>query len=331
MKNMNLNTLAKNHKFWFINTDIRSFIKAKAHATDDNPFRYWLKNKRLYVTPPLAAPLSKYDNELKRIQPGDYVFAYESKFGFVAVGRVSSHKDLRTDPGGEGLYKKQEQIVVRSIAVDWDDSIRRSLKETKTSHFMGTFYEIPEGSPKYHDALELFQEFEQKQRNAKIPSEAQQMEQINANPSYDNKTREQIIQARVGQGAFRRAVLLREPICRLTKIGNPSHLVASHIKPWAACEHLEHTDGNNGIMLAPHIDHLFDSGQISFEDNGDLLLASWLDRSVLHAWNIPEIANVGAFSANQARYLAYHRKNVFERKNSRNCRNLIGDCDTLNL
>lgn len=327
---MNSNTSAIKSKFWFINTDKDSFDKNPTHAKDDSPFRYWLEDKCLYVTPDREAPFKKYNLALNEIQAGDHVFAYEKKVGFIAVGRVSTPKNLRTAKGETSLYPDPDEVV-RSIAVDWDNSVQRSLKQTKTSHFMGTLYRIPEGSPKYQDALELFQEFEQKQRNAKIPSEAQQMERINANPSYDSKTREQIIQARVGQGAFRRAVLLREPICRLTKIGNPSHLVASHIKPWAACEHQEHTDENNGLMLAPHIDHLFDSGQISFEDNGDLLLASALDRSVLHTWNIPEVANVGEFSANQALYLAYHRKNIFERKNSRNCRNLIGDCDTLDM
>ncbi|NBV20063.1 HNH endonuclease [Janthinobacterium sp.] len=327
---MDSNTPAIKSKFWFINTDKDSFDKTPGHSKDDSPFRYWLENKCLYVTPDREAPFKKYNLALNKIQAGDYIFAYEKKVGFVAVGRVSAPKILRTAKGETSLYPDPGEVV-RSIAVDWDNSVQRSLRQTKTSHFMGTLYEIPEGSPKYQDALELFQEFERKQPITQIPSEAQQIERINANLSYDSKTREQIIQARVGQGAFRRAVLLREPICRLTKIANPSHLVASHIKPWAACEHQEHTDGNNGIMLAPHIDHLFDSGQIGFEDNGDLLLAAGLDRTVLHAWNIPEVANVGAFSADQARYLAYHRKNVFERKNSRNCRNLIGDCDTLNL
>ena len=327
---MNSNAPAIKSKFWFINTDKDSFDKTPGHSKDDSPFRYWLEDKCLYVTPDRDAPFKKYNLALNEIQAGDHVFAYETKFGFVAVGRVSAPKNLRTARGETTLYPDQGEVV-RSIAVDWDNSVQRSLRHTKTSHFMGTLYQIPEGSPKYQDALELFQEFEQKRRIAQMPSEAQQMERINANPSYDSKTRAQIIKARVGQGTFRRAVLLKESICRLTQISNPNHLVASHIKPWAACEHQEHTDGNNGLMLAPHIDHLFDTGQISFDDNGGLLLAAELDRSVLHAWNIPEVANVGAFSADQAKYLAYHRQNVFEQKNSRNCRNLIGDCEILDL
>ncbi|PVX36765.1 HNH endonuclease [Janthinobacterium sp. 78] len=328
---MKSNTPTIKSKFWFVNTDKKSFDGTPGHSKDDSPFRYWLRDKCLYVTPDREAPFKKYDLALKKIQAGDHVFAYEKKVGFVAVGRVNSPKILLTDQGGEDLYPDQSKIVVRSISVEWDNSTRRNLSEIKGFILVKTLCQLKDNQTIYNDVLELFQEYEKKRLIAQLPSERQQIERILTSPSYDSKTREQIIQARVGQGAFRRAVLLREPICRLTKIGNPSHLVASHIKPWVACEHQEHIDGNNGIMLAPHIDHLFDSGQISFEDNGGLLLAAGLDRSVLHAWNIPEVANVGAFSADQAQYLAYHRKNVFERKSSRNCRNLIGDCDILDL
>lgn len=69
--------------------------------------------------------------------------------------------------------------------------------------------------------------------------------------------------------------------------------------------------GCNGLLLAPHIDHLFDRGLISFSDNGDLLVSTQLDRAVLAKWGVPEILNVGVFNGDQAVFLDYHRRLVF--------------------
>ena len=95
--------------------------------------------------------------------------------------------------------------------------------------------------------------------------------------------RAQLIEARVGQGRFRKPVLARKPSCRLIGIKQPACLVANYIKPWAACVGGEHLDDANGLMLAPHVDHLFDAALISFEDNGQLLVSLALDLRVLHA------------------------------------------------
>ncbi|MNR11928.1 hypothetical protein D3C85_1282510 [compost metagenome] len=120
-------------------------------------------------------------------------------------------------------------------------------------------------------------------------------------------------QARVGQGAYRREVLLIEPRCRLTSVSDPNFLVASHIKPWKDCSNAERLDSHNGLMLAPHVDRLFDKGWISFADNGDLLVQPEAVETV-RAWNLPEVVNVGPFSTRKARYLAFHREEIFGRR-----------------
>lgn len=70
----------------------------------------------------------------------------------------------------------------------------------------------------------------------------------------------ELIKARRGQGIFRRRVLATEPYCRLTGVSDPRFLRASHIKPWVVSDNNERLDGNNGLMLSPHVDHLFDGG-----------------------------------------------------------------------
>lgn len=126
-------------------------------------------------------------------------------------------------------------------------------------------------------------------------------------------TKDQLVKARRGQGTFRANVLQNEKSCRVTGTSDQKHLRASHIKPWAASNDEEKLHGCNGLMLAPHVDHLFDKGMISFSDKGDIIVSKNLDGDILKSWGIPANKNVGTFNADQRSFLAYHRKEVFEK------------------
>ena len=76
--------------------------------------------------------------------------------------------------------------------------------------------------------------------------------------------KEQLVKARRGQGVFRSSVLLSETECRVTGVSDAKHLRASHIKPWRDANNSERLNGSNGLLLSPHIDHLFDQGYIIF-------------------------------------------------------------------
>ena len=123
-----------------------------------------------------------------------------------------------------------------------------------------------------------------------------------------------LVKIRLNQGLFRKRLQLIEPKCRLTGIVNPDLLIASHIKPWRSSEEEEQLDGNNGLFLSPHVDHLFDKYWITFTENGDLLVSSSLGKDIFSAWGIPNVVNVGSFNAEQAKYLEHHRKKFFERE-----------------
>ena len=121
----------------------------------------------------------------------------------------------------------------------------------------------------------------------------------------------QLTKARRGQGIFRTNVRLIENHCRLTGVDNIKHLRASHIKPWKASSDNEKIDGHNGLLLSPHVDHLFDRGFITFENSGDLLISKELSAKVLTQWSLNSIGNVGKFNAKQSEYLDFHREVVF--------------------
>jgi hypothetical protein len=122
----------------------------------------------------------------------------------------------------------------------------------------------------------------------------------------------QLVKARRGQGIFKANVRLIEEGCRVTGVTEIKHLRASHIKPWSQSDNKEKLDGNNGLLLSPHVDHLFDRGLISFTQKGELLISKNLNTSVLDDWEIEVPKNVGNFSASQEDYLSFHRTQVFK-------------------
>src|SRR5207237_10324613 len=105
--------------------------------------------------------------------------------------------------------------------------------------------------------------------------------------------REQLVKARRGQGVFRSSVLLTETECRVTHVADAKHLRASHIKPWRDATNAERLNGSNGLLLSPHIDHLFDQGYISFSNSEELLVVPDVRRGLLDAWCIDAGAKIG--------------------------------------
>jgi hypothetical protein len=121
-----------------------------------------------------------------------------------------------------------------------------------------------------------------------------------------------IIRARNGQGLFKERVGEIETRCRITVVENPAHLIASHCKPWRDATNEERLNGENGLLLTPSIDHLFDRGFIGFEDNGKLIISPVAHRPSLQRMGIDtaNVVNVGRFTSGQKQFLDFHRNAV---------------------
>lgn len=105
---------------------------------------------------------------------------------------------------------------------------------------------------------------------------------------------------------------LVEKQCRITGVTSIRHLRASHIKPWSVSNNEEKLDGYNGLLLSPHVDHLFNDGLISFKQSGALLVSTNLSPIVLDQWSIDPHQNVGQFINGQEQYLEFHRDVIFK-------------------
>jgi hypothetical protein len=121
-----------------------------------------------------------------------------------------------------------------------------------------------------------------------------------------------LVLARRGQGKFRERVEFFEGSCRVTGVTSSKLLIASHIKPWATSTNEERLNGHNGLFLSPHVDKLFDSGLMSFENSGEMLFSDALDRDVLEKWSIDATKRVKKFGQDQSYFLEHHRETVFQ-------------------
>jgi len=125
--------------------------------------------------------------------------------------------------------------------------------------------------------------------------------------NIDETEKEQLILARKGQGKFREKLFERYKCCIITGVSLPSILIASHIKPWALSSNFERLDPNNGLLLSPHLDRLFDRYLISFSDEGKLLYSEGLN-DVLTKWNLISTIKKCEFTKQTHQYLKFHRE-----------------------
>lgn len=145
--------------------------------------------------------------------------------------------------------------------------------------------------------------------------EEHELDVVRADLTIEETDRLALVLARRGQGLFKQRVMRLERACRVTGVTNEAHLRASHCKPWRSASNQERVDGENGLLLTPSIDHLFDRGFIGFEGNGNLILAPVADEESLRRMGVDvgRRINVGPFSEVQRQYLRYHEENVLLR------------------
>ena len=133
-----------------------------------------------------------------------------------------------------------------------------------------------------------------------------------ATSELDETEKEQLIMARRGQGLFRKNVEKVEQSCRVTGVMKKTLLIASHIKPWRLCNNSERLDGNNGLLLSPHIDRLFDQGWITFSNSGDMICSGLEIEALMKLWGIHLPVNVGSFNSFQLKYMKLHQDKIFK-------------------
>ena len=126
----------------------------------------------------------------------------------------------------------------------------------------------------------------------------------------DRTSRRGLVTSRVGQGYYRQGLLERfNSRCALTGCAIAEILVASHIVPWRDATDAERLDTDNGILLLPTYDALFDKHLISFTDDGEMLIASSLGTEAIKRLSI-DSSLVLEVSEGMKPYLKRHRESL---------------------
>ena len=134
-----------------------------------------------------------------------------------------------------------------------------------------------------------------------------------APPVAQNTEVLRMVRQRVGQQAYRQAMLdYWGGACAVTGLALAPVLRASHAKPWAVCDSdAERLDVFNGLLLAAHLDALFDQFLLSFDERGGVLVSPQLDAAACEVLGLRPTMRMRWVALEHQRYMGYHRQRFF--------------------
>lgn len=146
--------------------------------------------------------------------------------------------------------------------------------------------------------------------NNAVIEKAQKIEEEISSLNIEGELKKAIVNVRVNQGTFRDLLLKKYNRCCLCGMENHELLIASHIKPWAKSEPKEKLDDDNGFLMCPNHDKLFDKGYITFDDDGKIRISDRLKENDRMLLNVDGKMHI-ELTENSKKYLKFHRENVF--------------------
>jgi 5-methylcytosine-specific restriction protein A len=118
-----------------------------------------------------------------------------------------------------------------------------------------------------------------------------------------------LVTSRVGQGAYRKRIIHRwEYKCAVTNFNKLDILIASHIVPWSKATDHERLDVNNGLLLSPTYDALFDKHLITFDNKGKIQLSDKIEFSAYQKIGVSGKEQIQDLSIYNVQYLDRHNK-----------------------
>ena len=118
-----------------------------------------------------------------------------------------------------------------------------------------------------------------------------------------------LVTSRVGQGAYRKRIIHRwDYKCAVTNFNKLNILIASHIVPWSKCSDKERLDVNNGLLLSPTYDALFDKHLITFDNKGKIQLSDKIENSAYQKIGVTGKEHITDLSMYNVQYLDRHNQ-----------------------
>ena len=232
--------------------------------------------------------IGAYTVKFRDMPIGDIVFVKQGYDRLIGVGRVVG--EYRPMPErGDGTF-------IHTRRVDW---LNVNVNSRKRFNFaQRAFYSITEEFAKELMAA------------CKISSKEV------VNEEFDSRIQAEDImrptKCRGGQAQYRAALLKKwNSRCAVTGITELELLRASHVKPFKVCRKDERYDVNNGLILAAHVDALFDSGLITFADDGAIVISSKISKETITQLRLTGLS-LSHLNPQLRRYLVWHRKTIYK-------------------
>jgi hypothetical protein len=206
---------------------------------------------------------------MKRNTNGPTDYFLDGKFDVLSVDANPPESRWKWKLHLEPLVRSEEPINFSGGSGFDEKSYRDYFIST------GGFKEI---KPEKNALVELFDQLLE-DAGSSIVEVSGDIEALYLDKTLGETTRKQLVEARIGQGLFRKNVIGvwgRGEQCVVTGVSVRDVLVASHIKPWKVATTEERLAGWNGLLLAAHLDRLFDRYLISFDGSGKIVISQRL-------------------------------------------------------
>lgn len=126
--------------------------------------------------------------------------------------------------------------------------------------------------------------------------------------------------SRRGQNRFKRFLIKKSQIDGVCKCAIPGcniigeqYLIASHILPWQKSTAQEKVDPNNGLLLCPNHDLLFDIRAFSFDSDGRIMISDKLNDQNIKAFGLNRDI-VLDLSEQKSKYMSKHKNAMINGK-----------------
>jgi HNH endonuclease len=136
----------------------------------------------------------------------------------------------------------------------------------------------------------------------------QDLNDIRRGNDIDATAKKQLIDARRGQGKFRSDLeRVWKNECAVLGCSTRAVLRASHIKPWGKSSDTERLDPNNGLLLAAHLDTLFDRYLITFANNRNIMISEGIGAHDRKQLGLDDKLKLRETRPEMEQYLVEHR------------------------
>ncbi|MFC4713431.1 HNH endonuclease [Planococcus dechangensis] len=196
----------------------------------------------------------------------------------------------------EYTYRGQVQLAGKPYKTEQKDRNGRQrlvwifpLRLQNSKATFTTLYKMTDDEPELQEDILIIQQVE--------------------NMSIEQTEKERLIKSRIGQGKFKKLLIQRECKCALCGVSDSRMLIASHIKPWSISTNEERVDVNNGLLLCPNHDNMFDKKLISFNKDGEIIISTSVDATDRLFMNINSKMRV-VLTEKQQSYMEEHYRSL---------------------